>query len=238
MEKSLRDIVAIGSLDDVRKMLAVQQGKLSLVAEELLSTHGHGVRARFIANICRATVRQLNILQSNLCNPIEAAASACRAIFELHLVSRWALLSESNLDRIVARRAIDEIELIESFLALSSDNGNNQQHARSIIENRKDELGRALKKYVETGNAKEGCLQEMMKSREPKIALMARQVGAEGEYRVFYKFYCKYVHASSWLINADDERRDNDQFRNIFLIKAQFYAGKICGLAHEQAGDA
>jgi hypothetical protein len=44
---------------------------------------------------------------------------------------------------------------------------------------------------------------------------------------MFYKFLSKYVHPSSWLINADPDRTNSDLYRNTLVGLIQILAGRI-----------
>ncbi|HYX71131.1 MAG TPA: hypothetical protein VE732_00045, partial [Nitrososphaera sp.] len=52
-------------------------------------------------------------------------------------------------------------------------------------------------------------------------------VGNEVEYRMLYKFLSKYVHPTSWLINANPDRTDSDLYRNMLVGLVQIFAGRI-----------
>ena len=54
--------------------------------------------------------------------------------------------------------------------------------------------------------------------------MMAEAVNAAEEYKRFYSFYSKYVHASAWLAIASDSERDCYEYRQIFIIQSQIYA--------------
>ncbi len=225
MAERLRDVVKFGSIDDIANTLIQQQALLSTAADTLWCMKEPRKKACVVSNICRATCRQLRILQLNLTNPIEAIASACRTIFELNLVLRWVSLSDDDLDGFIGRAATNEIDLLRAFLTLSPDREQAQQSALNTINRRITELEQLLERHD----------YKDIKRHDPKIKDMAQVIGCEDEYKAFYGLYCKYVHASSWLVNADEERRDSGQFRNIFLTKAQLYAGDTCARADQLA---
>lgn len=53
---------------------------------------------------------------------------------------------------------------------------------------------------------------------------MAELAGVADEYKALYGFYSKFTHGTAWLVNAKDAERDGEGYRNIFFVRAQFYA--------------
>ena len=225
MEMRMRNLVATGDNGFVAENLGRQQLRLLAVADKLGKMESLGLRARVVPNICSATARQLKITQLNLQNPIEVMALACRMTFELNLKLRYVMLSDANLDEFAKRRATDEIDLLNAFCELADSAPQLRNRHRTTLQGRIGELNQLLEKWGEPRPSGTG----------PQVRAMAVATGVINEYQIFYRFYSKYVHASSWLVNAPYETVDDEKFRIIFSIHTQLYAGDTCSRAEKLA---
>jgi hypothetical protein len=160
----------------------------------------------------------LAITRAKLCEPRRSglAQTMRRTMRQLGLIAPLAeavakavhgkCLAELQLELIG-----DEQSLLTAFLKLSDPQ--EQNPARSVIDSRLSQLqsildGRGLKP-----------------EKAAKVRTNAKAADVESEYDTLYRFYSKYVHGSAWLILSSDERRENDEYRKIFAIMAQIYAG-------------
>jgi len=203
------DIAKAGSPDDVRAALAEREQQLRHSADRLLSRTELGAASRVLGGIARATARQLAILRSSFDHPIEVSASACRTVFELNVLCRYARLSDAYMDAVITWRASDETALLKGALRLSD--GFTPQ-AEQVVRDRVTHIEQKLQQY--------GL------NAAPPVSLfkMAEAACVEEEYKALYGFYSKYVHATGWLVCANDAERDCYEYRQIFLIQSQTYA--------------
>jgi hypothetical protein len=56
-------------------------------------------------------------------------------------------------------------------------------------------------------------------------------VSREDEYLFAYKFYSKYTHPTSWIVNGNNKTSlapplPPPEYKNIFLVNLQLYAGE------------
>ena len=195
--------------DEVRATLAEREQQLHHVANQLWPRIDLGNGCRIFPGIARATARQLSILRTSFDHPIEVSASACRLTFELNLLCRYALASNANLLAIVVWRAHDEIAMHKGVLRLS--NGSTPQ-AEQCLNDRIRHIEQKLRQHNLTA--------------APHVSpfKMAEAVNAAEEYKTFYSFYSKYVHASAWLALTADSERDCYEYRQVFIIQSQIYA--------------
>lgn len=63
------------------------------------------------------------------------------------------------------------------------------------------------------------------------VGMLAKKTGNKEEYDAFFRLYSKYVHPSSWLINAQVNDSDNPVLRNVFLLQSQFYTTYLLKVA-------
>lgn len=152
----------------------------------------------------------LYCLASSLSAPTEQIGFLTRSLFELNLITRYVLMGEENLKRFVSETALDRIQILEGLLELRQDSS---KEAEKILE---EEIAR-VKALV-----KKHCL---TLQKPAHINTIAKMVGIEYEYKALYKLFSKYVHPSSYIINASPEEINSNEVRNIFLIQAQIYAG-------------
>ena len=221
----MRNLVAAGDNDGVAENLGRQQLRLLAVADKLGKMESLGIRARVVPNICSATARHLKITQLNRQNPIEVMAFACRMTFELNLELRYVMLSDGNLDDFAKRRATEEIDFLNAFCELADSAPQLPNGDRTTIQGRIGELNQLLEKWGDPRPSGTG----------PQVRAMAVATGVLNEYQRFYRFYSKYVHASSWLVNAPYETLDDEKFRIIFSLQTQLYAGDTCSQAEKLA---
>ncbi len=225
MDKRLKKIILDHrSGDELSRALEQHQDRLRAISRKLTNMPALGLKARILANICTATARQLKIIQSNIENPTEVLASACRMTFELNLQLRYVQLAEENLEDFTKRRGTEEIELLNGVLKLSDEQ--TPPNTRKTLEQRINHIEMQLDKYGGQRPPK----------RATHVREMADAVGLTDEYLALYGFYSKYVHASSWLVNGPKQHTDDELFRELFVIKSQLYAGSTCAQAEELAG--
>src|SRR5262249_45276000 len=137
---------------------------------------------------------------------VEVAAWAARNLFELDLLVRWVLKSDRNLEVWQTQLATDEMTIIEGVLGLSV--GTNP-HAVQVLESRMGQIRSLLAKH------------NVAEAKPKDIRSLAEQVGCGREYAAFFKLYSKYVHPSSWLLNASPDQRNG--WVDAFLIQGQLY---------------
>lgn len=210
--RRIRDIVSSGHLSEVSKAI---ESNISLVeqhAEFIQTTLERTETNLVLYNLLYKTKLYLHCLDSSLKGPTEQIGFVTRSLFELNLITRYVLMSEDNLKRFVAESAFDRIKILEGILELREDS------SEEAINKLETEIAR-----INAITAKH--------NRDPKkpnfIGDMARTVGLEQEYNALYKLFSKYVHPSSYTINAATKEIHSDEVRNIFFIFAQLYAGDI-----------
>lgn len=203
------DIAKAGSYDDVRATFAEREQQLLHSAEQLWDRVDLGAACRILPGIARATARELTILRLSLDHPIEVLASACRMVFELNVLCRYALLNQSHMDAIATWRATDETSLLKGALHHFDSFA---PQAEQVLCARIAEIEQKLQDYG------------LQAASPVSLFKMVEAVGVEEEYKALYGFYSKYVHASGWLVCATDGQRDCYEYRQVFIVQSQIYA--------------
>lgn len=140
---------------------------------------------------------------------IELNAWTARNLFECYLIASYIISDISNAKEFLAQKATDELEIYESLLTLKH-SGTTKDAEKPVLE-RMEHIRNTMKKH------------SLAKLNHWTVSRLAKQTGNKEEYDVFFKLYSKYVHPSSWLINGEKSEFDNQTYRNVFLIQAQYY---------------
>jgi hypothetical protein len=113
-------------------------------------------------------------------------ASATRNLFELSFVADYVCASNTNMERFIVDAAIDELEIMEKFLAID------QQCASYRQDQESKQRSRSLKTQIATAG---------LTGKKPLDAFaIAQTVNRETEYRALHKVYSKMSHATAWAI--------------------------------------
>lgn len=113
----------------------------------------------------------------------------------------------------------DEKDVVEGFLTL----------AAKLPQQECARLEERLERIRETS------ARLRLEMRRPwAMRSLARGTDREREYDTFYKFFSKFVHPSSRLVNGRGERTGAAGYRNLIVGLAQVLARRICGLLFEE----
>lgn len=170
------------------------------------------LRADALYRICSCTRSELGRFASSLCRrtPTDELAWHSRNIYELNLLLRWILESDSNLTRLWEAQIQDDIEIFEGLRDLVDEES---------LEEGKEQLldyAEAQKRWAEEHSLTPGRL--------PKTYKMANAVGLGSDHRAFYKVYSKLVHPTAWKLNTPPHHHGNWVYKNLFLSRAQLHA--------------
>ncbi|UQN08432.1 DUF5677 domain-containing protein [Deinococcus sp. QL22] len=161
-------------------------------------------------NMLSYVSRQCTYIAQDVEQPIEKIAWAVRNLFELNLEFRSIQVLQS-WKKYIAARARDEVDMLEGILSFADDQETDP--AKTLIA-RIEEL-----KAIAQRNGFDISKRDQTNYRQ--LAVIS---GVEQEYLGFYRFYSKFIHPTSWLINASDESKDSFESRNIFYIQGQKYS--------------
>jgi len=217
-EKRLRDIVKFGDLSEVSSTIESTISLINQYMEFIQTSSERTEKSVLLYNILNKVNRYLYSLISSLGGPTEQIGLVTRSLFELNVITRYVLISEENLIRFVAEGAFDKIQILEGLLELRE---TSSKENVKIIE---EEITR-LRTIVKDSN--------LILKKPESIIIRARMAGLEQEYKALYKLFSKYIHPSSYTINAGYKEIHGSGIRNIFLIHAQLYAGDTFRLIKE-----
>jgi hypothetical protein len=160
-----------------------------------------------IAGLAAQSYTQLSRVRNWYEEPADMVAWATRNLFELDLLVRFVLKSEENMLRFLGERARDEIEILEGLISLGEDQSSRNV---AILRARVDDLKRIAQKH------------KIRPEKHRTTRDLADAAGLRHVYDALFKLYSKYVHPSSWLVNAS--RQMIDEYKDAFVLEAQRYA--------------
>jgi hypothetical protein len=210
----VRDHVQFGSPQQVSTNLQRQAELLDKDADRIWPLRELGPICHVLSNLLRCTARQLRMLDKSAMLPIEVAAGACRTTFEVNIRTRLVISNPARLHEFIAERVFDEISILEAFKSLVEESP--EETPKSVLDPIDDRL-RELLNFADK--------KKLSKPKRQTWEARAREANVSKEYNTLWRLYSNYVHGSSWLVNAQDSERDNDDYRNLLLIQTQIYAG-------------
>jgi hypothetical protein len=209
-ESRIEDFVTHMPPSEVPSHLAGLCRTFEAFADEVWQKTHLQAAARVLPNMLRCISRQLRIMQASATLPVEVAAGACRTVFELNIRTRIMIADPDRMTQFWVERVFEEISLIEAFKRLSD--SETKGETLKPLNDRIEELRNYASKW------------KVVKPPVESFFKLAEAAGVEEEYKAFYGFYSKYTHGTAWLVNAKDEERDGEGYRNIFLVQIQIYA--------------
>ncbi len=213
MDQTIKDIVALIPDHEVSEHLNKLSSTVGALAREIgVKTARSNASVAYI-NLANRTATELRRLASFYPSDIEGAAWCARNIFEINLILRYISRESENLHRWMGQRAGDEKQIIEGFLTLSAESNLPE---RKVLQDRLETIDAITAKH------------NIQVSGPFNIKLIADQERLSDEYAGLYKLFSKYVHPSSWLVNASVESVQSRDYMNIFVIYAQLHAGDSC----------
>jgi Family of unknown function (DUF5677) len=138
---------------------------------------------------------------------MDILAANCRNVFELLLIVKYYGTTEDDAHVFLLQADIDRILIHEGILEWTR------------ISNP------TLLPHLATSKQK-----GVKPPKYPTVAAMADKVGMRTEYDGFYKFYSKYIHPSSWLINKPATELELDGYREILVMQTFTYGYEVAKL--------
>ena len=209
MDTKIKDIVAHMPDHQVSEHLKKLSSTVGALARDIgIRTERSNASVAY-ANLANRTATELSRLASFYLSDIEGAAWCARNIFEINLVLRYISRGTENLHRWMGQFAGDEKQIIEGFLTLSSDSNLPE---KKVLQDRLVAIDAITARH------------NIQASGPFNIKTIADQEQLGEEYVGLYKLFSKYVHPSSWLVNASAESVQSKEYLNIFVIYAQLHA--------------
>lgn len=208
--KKIRDHVVFGDSNELSKHISQRIGQFEAFANQLWNNTHLEEGARVFPNILHCVIRQLQILEASPKLPLEAAAGACRTVFEVYVRTKLMTERPQLIREFWVERAFEEISLLEAFKRLAHQE--TPASHLSVIDSRVSEIRAYISKW------------KLQKPSVESTFKLAESAGLSEEYKALYGFYSKYTHGSAWLVNAGDAERDGEGYRMIFTTQTQFYA--------------
>ncbi len=138
--------------------------------------------------------------------PLEILALATRNTFELYLRLKHVMKSDANALAWRNEAVTDHLQIYEGILELDGPESAKTTLAGELETIRRDAAARGLRPA-----------DDLM-----RVPDLARDVGLKREYLAFYKFYSKFVHPSSFLVNRPTAAT-TPAFRSTLMFNLQVY---------------
>lgn len=211
------DMTVPASPQDVPAHLADLSSKCVALANRIMEEIPRSDRSIVLVNFCKYIGGELKQMSGFYPENVPGLVWATRNIFEVNLIVRYVLASEENFRAWLGQTLQDEKEYIEGALAVAEE-GSEDFQAR--LKGRLTELDKLASRHA------------LDFSKPLRVSSLAKDVGGEAEYLGLYKLFSKYVHPSSLLINGWYSQKPDVAWLDIFLVKAQIYAGDaLCRLS-------
>ncbi len=196
---------------EIRQHLLELSGKSSALGHRITESLIRSNKTTALSNFCSYLSGELQNLSDFYPNKTAGLAWATRNMFEANLTIRYILITDENFTDWLGQALRDEKDFIDGVLSTSEDSQN--ADAKNILSARLTQLhGMAQRHGLEF-------------SKPFRVQDIAKTLGILDEYTATYKLFSKYVHPSSLLVNAWHKQTPDTMWSDIFLVKAQTYAG-------------
>lgn len=222
MSQRLRDIVHQVASDQVPTHLQSLADQAQALASRINELPDRSDRSVALRNFCLYAAGELRRLATMYPSDVAGLAWVTRNLFEAKLTVQYIVQSEENLREWLGQSLRDEKDFIEGILAFAEDQPEDMN---------KSQLRKRL--HVLSDMARRHRLEF---AKPYRVDALAKAAGEVEEYIGLFKLLSKYVHPTSLLVNTPAARGQEDEWANLFLIKAQVYAGGICGRVTEALG--
>ncbi len=166
-------------------------------------------------NLGRRAYYEVRRVASRPEDSIEELASSVRNLHEIELTLRYLLQNEAHVNQWLGQAANDEREIVEGFLMLQ-----NKMTPEDVANS-----NARLKALEDT------CSRLGFERRKPwTMRQLSRSSKRTREYDTFYKFYSKFVHPSSWLVNGQSAEEQSASYKNLLVSLARVIARRVYGL--------
>lgn len=182
------DKVIFGSTDNVSanlcRIISVLNGEVS----KILHKQGNDYPLFALRALGSYTGVLFDRLISHKDFPIEYNAISARNLFECYLLIAYIIKDPSKAEEFLSQKAFDELEINEGFLSLKT--AETSETSIKQIQDRMDYIRELMKNH------------NLVPSKRWNVLHLAEQTNNKLEYAAFFKFYSKYVHPSSWIVNS------------------------------------
>lgn len=155
------------------------------------------------------------LVQGDICT----LAWHVRNLHEIDLTLRYITSDEANVAVWSAQMFGDEIDVVEGFLVLAKE---------MSTADRERLTARAA------GIRSHAIAMGLTIGRPWRTSEIAKATGRDLEYRLFYKFYSKFVHPTSWIVNGRPARTGSQAYRDLLVGLAQALGDRISRIMIEQ----
>lgn len=207
---------------EIREHLLNLSGKASALQRRITESLSRSDKTVALSNFCSYISGELRNMSGFYPANTAGLAWSTRNLFETNLTIRHVLLSNDNFLDWLGQALSDEKDFIDGVLSTSGESQN--ADAKSFLEARLEQLhGMAQRHGLEF-------------SKPFRVQDIAKGLGMLDEYTQTYKLFSKYVHPSSLLVNAWHRQTPEKNWNDIFLVKAQTYAGDSIHRVMEACG--
>lgn len=208
--KKLKDILTKLEPKKVSAELRGKAKSLESLSSDILNKLFRSDESVAHSNLLKRIAKEIDSIAGFYPRSVEALAMCTRNIFELNLIVRHILREDKNLTTWLGQCITDEKDIIEGILKLVKPTPD----IAIPFRDRLDELNSISAKFG-------------IKPSQPySVRALAKSEEVLDEYDSLFKLYSKYVHPSSWIVNAPDGEGflTPVDAANIFIVHSQIYA--------------
>lgn len=213
----ISDILEMKGVDDVAQNFGRIQREFEDLREFAVNERQRDEKQIVTENLCHAFELQCGRLKDWINEPVDMVAWATRNIYELNLLSRFIAASDENTAHWLTQRAKDEIDVIEGILEWTQSIASADDEVSPATKDLQKRL-RGLYRAARNHDI------DVSRAKPKQVAELARTFNVEKENKALFKLLSKYVHPSSWVINAPRGGTQDQSAYNVLWVVAQVYA--------------
>jgi hypothetical protein len=207
---------------EIREHLLDLSGKASALERRITESLSRSDKTVALSNFCSYISGELKNMSGFYPANTAGLAWSTRNLFEVNLTIRHVLLSNDNFLDWLGQALHDEKDFIDGVLSTSRESQN--ADAKNFLKARLKQLHGMAQRH------------ELEFSKPFRVQDIAKGLGMLDEYAETYRLFSKYVHPSSLLVNAWHRQTAEKTWNDIFLVKAQTYAGDSIHRVMEACG--
>jgi len=161
-------------------------------------------------NFIESSASYIKLSMLNYNGTVQVLALSARSLYEIRLWLRFIKKDKSNMNIWIQEAKNDYNDILNCFINLIEKTPGAIAYfndSLSMLKNKKSCINNSIKQRIRMDN-------------------IASQVGEKDEYAVFYKFFSKLAHPTSYLVNSGDEVQVFE-FRKMLLCSIEKYSQEI-----------
>lgn len=204
--------LAVAPWPDVKLHIDGIADELDAVLATIQATRERDNQSLALFNLGRRALYEVRRVATHLEDDITELAWSVRNLHEIDLILQRIADDPDAMLEWTAQMVTDEEEIAKGFLALGEILPEEQ---KALLRQRVQAVTQAA------ANLK------LEHKRPWSMARLAMATGRADEYAVFYRLFSKFVHPSSWLVNANRDRIESYGYRNLLVGLTQVLGRRV-----------